>query len=392
MYKSDVKTYKARLLNYCAIAKFATTDIDADITITGMNNTVSVSFDANNAATSTGVGNNPYTPSKTGDGEITLHRVSNTERWAILLKQDEVSAATAYALQNVATKYVSTSTFTVPAIDNNMYYTNVGSGISIGLTEYVPYINAEFTVASGRTVKFSRGNLQYKGTTDRFRFAENQYDYVGNAAGNTSPSASQAAWIDLFGWGTSGYDNKYPYMTSTNEGDYVNSNLDGTNYDWGVYNKQSNQNKIEGGGNHDWRTLSNTEWTYLLNTRTTTSGIRYAKAKVNNVCGVILLPDNWSGTYPLNNTNTTGANYTSNEISETDWNNSFAPNGAVFLPAAGYRGTTINNVGTNGYYWSSMENSTDKAYMMNFSDNNVYPARTNSKHFGNTVRLVRNAE
>ena len=43
-----------------------------------------------------------------------------------------------------------------------------------------------------------------------------------------------------------------------------------------------------------WRTLTSAEWTYLFDSRTTTSGVRYAKATVNGVSGVILLPDDWS--------------------------------------------------------------------------------------------------
>lgn len=378
-------SYTAKLENYCAIVKFTTTNIAADITITGMNNTVAVNFGANNAATGTGVGNNPYTPGKTGDGEITLHRVSNTERWAILLKQnEEVTTATAYAFQNVATKYVS-STFTVPEIDNNMYYTNDGSGISIDLTEYVPYIDAEFTVASGRTVKFSRGNLQYKGTTGMFRFAENQYDYVGKAAGNTAPSASQAAWIDLFGWGTSGYNNKYPYMTSTNDGDYVNSNLDGTNYDWGVYNKQSNQNKIEGGGNHDWRVLTIGEWRYLFNERT---GHRYAKATVCSKDGVILLPDNWSdGTYTLSKYNDGGAGFDSNNINTSDWATLEAA-GCVFLPAAMFRyGTTVYDNYDMNLYWSSTIDGSDP-YPVKLCSDEISLSYFGMREHGCSVRVV----
>lgn len=379
--------YSAKLQNYCSMVKFTTTNIDADITITGMKNTVAVNFGANNAADGTGVGNNPYTPGKTGDGEITLHRVSNTERWAILLEQNEVTTATAYAFQNVATKYVSISTFTVPEIDNNMYYTNDGSGISIGLTEYVPYIDAQFTVASGRTVKFSRGNLQYKGTTGMFRFAENQYDYVGKAAGNTAPSASQAAWIDLFGWGTSGYDNKYPYMTSTNDGDYVNSNLDGTNYDWGVYNKQSNQNKIEGGGNHDWRVLTIGEWRYLFNERTTTSGHRYAKATVCSKAGVILLPDNWSDdTYTLSNYNSGGAGFGSN-INATDWATLEAA-GCVFLPAAMFRiGTNVYDNYDMNLYWTSTTDGSDP-YSVEFSSSDIDLNYFGMREHGCSVRVV----
>lgn len=123
-YTSGITHYSAKLQNYCAIVKFTTTDIDADITITGMKNTVTVDFAANNAATSTT--GNPYSFSKDGDGNITLHRQSNTARWAILLPQDEVTTATA-----TATGYASEGTFTVPVITANMYS---NTGVSISMT------------------------------------------------------------------------------------------------------------------------------------------------------------------------------------------------------------------------------------------------------------------
>ena len=123
-YTSGITHYSAKLQNYCAIVKFTTTDIDADITITGMKNTVTVDFAANNAATSTT--GNPYSFSKDGDGNITLHRQSNTARWAILLPQGEVTTATA-----TATGYASEGTFTVPEITANMYS---NTGVSISMT------------------------------------------------------------------------------------------------------------------------------------------------------------------------------------------------------------------------------------------------------------------
>jgi len=63
-----------------------------------------------------------------------------------------------------------------------------------------------FSVAAGRTVHFSKGNLQYQASTGTWQFANNQYDCIGNVAGNNTKTErdTQSAWIDLFGWGATG--------------------------------------------------------------------------------------------------------------------------------------------------------------------------------------------
>ena len=69
-------------------------------------------------------------------------------------------------------------------------------------------INGLFTInEEGDQVRFSQGNLQYQASTNTWRFAENQWDYVG--ADNSNISSEYDGWIDLFGWGTSGYHNIY---------------------------------------------------------------------------------------------------------------------------------------------------------------------------------------
>ena len=75
---------------------------------------------------------------------------------------------------------------------------------------------------SSSYVLFSKGNLQYQASTKTWRFAENQYDIIGE--GNENISYRYSGWIDLFGWGTSGWNsgaNAYqPYSTSQNLIDY----------------------------------------------------------------------------------------------------------------------------------------------------------------------------
>ncbi|MBQ2187568.1 MAG: PEGA domain-containing protein [Bacteroidales bacterium] len=247
-----------------------------------------------------------------------------------------------------------------------------------------------FSVSSYKKVQFSQGNLQYQASTRTWRFAEHQWDIIGDA--NKNISSSYSGWIDLFGWGTSGYNGKNPWMTSTTSTDYGNGerNIAGTNYDWGVNNTISN------GGGKSWRTLTRDEWVYVFNTRSTSSGIRYAKATVNGVNGVILLPDNWSSSnYSLGNTNKPDASFSSNRISQSDWTNRLEANGAVFLPAAGYGyGTGVGYVGSWGNYWSASYRDSDSgsAHFVDFSDEYLYPKRWGSRFVGRSVRLVSSAE
>ena len=93
-------------------------------------------------------------------------------------------------------------------------------------------IRAEFSVSDSTKVYFSQGNLQYQASTNTWRFAEHQFDIVG--FDNKNISEKYNGWIDLFGWGTSGYSGKNPYMTSTGYSDYGDGTNDiaRTNYDW----------------------------------------------------------------------------------------------------------------------------------------------------------------
>ena len=139
--------------------------------------------------------------------------------------------------------------------------------------------------------------------------------------------------------------------------------------------------------------MTKSEWNYVLNTRTTASGIRYAKAKVNNVNGIILLPDDWSSNiFELSNTNTTGASYNSNKISNAQWTTIFESAGAVFLPAAGKRyGKIVHAVGEDAFYWSSTHTNSYNSFALYFYDTVLY-TKDYFRYYAMSVRLVRVAE
>ena len=258
-------------------------------------------------------------------------------------------------------------------------------------------INGKFTInADGDQVYFSQGNLQYQASTNTWKFAENQYDYVGSD--NNNISSTYNGWIDLFGWGTSGYNhgaNCYqPWSTSQTYSDYY---VYGS-YTYNLYDQTGQAdwgyNPISNGGNQEnqWRTLTQPEWDYVFNIRTTTSGIRYAKANVNNVNGIILLPDDWSSsTYSLSNTNTYNDSFSSNTITASQWA-TLESAGAVFLPAAGYRvGTSVSSVGSLGYYWSASYNNPAGTYVVFFSGSYLETGGS-ERYNGFSVRLARVAE
>ncbi len=236
-----------------------------------------------------------------------------------------------------------------------------------------------FSVSNGKQVRFSQGNLQYQASTDTWRFAEHQYDCIGNT--NSNISLFYQGWVDLFGWGTSGYNDVKPWLIDY---DMDALSITGTKYDWGLNNAISN------GGNKAglWHLLTIDEWEYIVNRR---NGSRFAKATVNNVRGLLLLPDGWStATYALNAINDVQGGYESNYISATDWSDILEANGVVFLPCAGIReGTTVNYVNGFGRYWSSTY--IEKARSLFIHQSDIRPEGADY-HWGLAVRLVQSVK
>ena len=62
---------------------------------------------------------------------------------------------------------------------------------------------------------------------------------------------------------------------------------------------------------------------------------------------------------------------------------------SIFFPAAGYYyGTTLDNRGASGYYWSSTWSSESSARSMNFHSTGVNPQIDDNRRFGFSVRAV----
>lgn len=232
-------------------------------------------------------------------------------------------------------------------------------------------INGLFSVSDSTKVYFSKGNLQYRASTNVWRFAENQWDTIG--FDNSNISDEYNGWIDMFGWGTG----NNPTLFSFGDSDYH------TYSEWG-------DNTISNGAGSSWRTMTGPEWTYLFKQRTTNSGLRFAKATIDGIKGVILLPDDWTSDYfILNNTNTTGGDFALNTISKLELKNRLEPHGAVFLPAGGFRfGNLIQSVNVYACYWTSTPYYDDFALYSFVGEDGGNISIDGPRHCGLCVRLV----
>ena len=300
-------------------------------------------------------------------GEVGFYRCSSLDTehpsyaWILYFGSDEYTLSRGMRALGYSVRAVKGGTHTNEAFDEN--------GASI----------KTFTVAEGRTVHFSKGNLWYNAYANLWRFAPEQFQYIGDA--NTNISETYSGYIDLFGWGTSGWNsgaNAYhPWDTSSTNSDYYpggsyTNNLTGeyADADWGVHNPISN------GGNRVgmWRTLTKDEWDYLLQTRNASTvggraNARYALATINGTAGVIILPDSFTmptGVTELGDINTERS-YTTNVYTTADWTKLEAA-GAIFLPAAGIRdGVGMHLAGAYGKYWSSTHDDENYAWGINFN-------------------------
>ena len=247
------------------------------------------------------------------------------------------------------------------------------------------YLMYPFTIGMFESkVYFSPGNLQYQATSNTWRFAEQQYEFVGDAiignvyigeekCDNTKISTTYSGWIDLFGWGT-----------GANPTLHTN---DGSNYtaftDWGTntikyYDKTSPANS--------WRTLEKDHWVYLLTKRYNAEKL-HGNATVNGVTGLVLLPDNWQFSSYLPFTGGVTA-YDVNVITLSKWQQ-MEQMGAVFLPAAAERQETQLKFKGGGCYWSSVETSnTAYAYYLSCSSDRIGPQDSGFRYEGKSVRLV----
>ena len=286
-----------------------------------------------------------------------------------------------------------------------------------------------FSISNSQQVFFSKGNLQYcaegnSGTADvgsnvggTWRFAEHQFDFVGNASlgnvykndtkcNNAKLANSYSGWIDLFGWATSGFNHggasykPWTYASVDSGGSTIAyyaygiaaKNLydaadDNHKYegmaDWGVANAISN-------GGTGWRTPKGEDWQNLLDRD---GGQKNGLGTIDGINGLIILPDDWVKPDDVTFTaSSTSPSFSDNTYSYADWAKMESA-GAIFLPAAGRRYEQTNYLVNEGWYWSSSVGISASAQFLNFlSNNNKTEISQYTRRYGLSVRLVKDAQ
>lgn len=237
-------------------------------------------------------------------------------------------------------------------------------------------INGVFSVSETKQVKFSSGNLQYTKSTQTLQFAEHQWDILGGE----NAKYSEMDTFDVFGWGTG--DNP-TYERCEEDAKFV---------DWGT-------KPISNGGEFQWRTLNPKEWEYVVMGRPNALSL-IAYGRVENVKGLILLPDEWKQPDDVSFVSlvdTATISYHSidvkNRTNETDlsvlnvydaaaWEK-MEEAGAVFLPFTSWY-FSDDGLPTEAEYWSSSDSH------LSVSDTSIWPDRgCMISAFEQHVRLVR---
>ena len=406
-YYSGKVEFDCILENKCALVKFrllakAGEDGLANVRISNMLTEAKIDFANPNqgiAPTGTLDAITLYCgPSNNGEQTVTNMYL----RWAILLPSD--AERSGYIIvEEMGNNFKFYKETTIPEInpeDVNYLYgpLALNNNTTNETTDPLFVVSENYNV-----VRFSPGNIQYQASTNTWRFANNQYDYVGgtirNITGignvqygnvyensaqctNASIASNYSGWIDLFGWGTWS-NGKDPWEART-ENQYYQGSAE--------FN-----HTIVGDANDDWRILTQKEWANLskmhnLKRKIGAATIEMGDEKINYVRGKLILPYNWVGSPELGTTN----GWKATEITTEEWASYWLVKGAVFLPVDGYRnGTSVlnsNQYSTNssGMYWSVTPYNNDQMCYASFSSSaTITTGNYVNKFLGCSIRLVR---
>ena len=373
-------------------------------------------------AVSNASGNNAMAISITGitTSEVTVNLPLPVGEYGdIIVTATQVNGSTYTLKEAVTTEGSSFSTFSLSRKDGKLR--------SLKMTELTSIRHLVSSVAKGKYVIISKGNLQAKttdlGNTWTWQFAETPWEYIGEGGANKKINGdgrvSVNGTVDLFGWvgasnttwsgtlGTPGNAAMHGISDSKtldNTDTYGNVSNETLKSDWG--------NTINDG--YAWRTPTITEWLFLLNSRSSGSivnGItsaRYTLAQINTegstkVCGLIIFPDGVT----IDNSEASSWSYINNGV-ESDFGDykwskatqctaaqwsALAAKGCVFLPSAGIRnGWEVYYSNDACYYWSSSPDRVNYALFLHIT-NHYGALDTGTYHerwYGHPVRLIRN--
>lgn len=274
-----------------------------------------------------------------------------------------------------------------------------------------------FRVSSSKLVEFSPGHLQahicerntnltdvyngFLGRADKWRFADPEWDY------STSPELTVNSWTSHYSYcGNTAQVSTYGlcYINSASNAIYTGVNPTSLKVEYG-----SIPELIRDCGD-GWELLTNSEWTYLCNTRSTgitvngVNNARYTMARIRSdvdggVLGLILFPEGYSGGTPSGvtwGTVNSPSNY-STQCTASGWDALYEA-GCVFLVALGDRNSSSIKYGQNdpnytlSAYWAKNASGNNSyAYRLIFSSYNTCSLNINTTSVGSAcgIRLVR---
>lgn len=223
----------------------------------------------------------------------------------------------------------------------------------------------------------------YDGTAaNKWHLMENPWSTIEEDGDVSLSSSSQ---IGLFGWATSGYNSKNPWMTSTTSTDYGPAlgggdwTDDSDEWDWGVHNTIYDYSGMQ---LSNLRTLTNNEWSYIV------SNANLSWAEINGVYGALIFSDDYlhpAGLAAI----TQNFDWSDENVFTSAQFEQMSAAGAVFLPAAGCRvRTEVWGSGTDGYYWSSSIGGEKYAAFLFFGGEGAGASGGNGRNSGYSVRLV----
>ena len=227
--------------------------------------------------------------------------------------------------------------------------------------QYFTVINTVNNKDVVKKIYFSKGNLQYNvtdGANPKWKFADNQWDFVGGTWGNTkvgtvegcTNTGAAGPWIDLFGWGTwlEGYDPSNMSQSGYPSENEYKAGTTAIGKEWVVLQTNDDNNSV------------NNEWKYLFVRKDLSkTNLLFGNATIEGIAGVVVLPDDWKTPDGITFKSGYGSwSRNVNVYNEDQWKIMEAA-GAVFLPKAGQRdGESFSYLVNGPGYWSSTSKTT----------------------------------